>query len=85
MPNLEMAKRVIGTAGTEPEHAFHRYPKDYILYELGTWDEEHAEFDLTVAPQRHGNITEITPLREEKNSGEATVGHEAPVFNRSER
>lgn len=61
MPNLALAIRAIVSAGQEDTHPFALHPKDYILYELGTWDEEHAEFDLSVAPQRHGSVADLTP------------------------
>ncbi len=85
MPNLALAVRVIVGAGQEKDHPFSQYPEDYILYELGTWDEEHAQFDLSVAPQRHGSVKELTPVHKGEPDGEATVSHEAPVFDRSAR
>ncbi len=83
MPNLALAQRAIVSAGQEAEHPFSRHPRDYILYELGTWDEEHAEFDVRVAPIRHGSVGELTPKSEEIKDGKSPVSHEAPVFDRS--
>ncbi len=61
MPNVALAQRAIVTAGQDPEHPFAQHPSDYILYELGTWEEEHAQFDLTVAPLKHGSVKQMTP------------------------
>lgn len=63
MPNLALARRAIVKTGEDPDHAFAHHPNDYILYELGTWEEEHAEFNLTVTPIRHGSVYELTPER----------------------
>lgn len=86
MPNLALAVRAIEGAGRDPEHAFAKHPQDFILYELGTWDEEHAEFDLSVAPQRHGSVNQLRrPIETENENGEAAVSHETPIFDRSAR
>ncbi len=73
MPTLALAIRAVTTAGQEDTHPFALHPKDYILYELGTWDEEHADFDLSVAPQRHGSVYDLTPVDERS-------GHETAVL-----
>ncbi len=70
MPTFGMAVRAIVHAGQDSSHPFSQYPEDFILYELGTWDEEHAEFDLTVAPERHGSVKDLTPEhKKEAGSG----------------
>lgn len=65
MPNLALAQRAIVTAGQDPDHPFAQHPGDYVLYELGTWDEEHAEFELRVAPEKHGTVKQLTPKAEQ--------------------
>ncbi len=64
MPNLAMAQRAIVKGSEEKNHPFHEHPNDFILYELGTWDEEHAEFDLSVAPIRHGSVKQLSPVED---------------------
>lgn len=67
MPNLALAQRAIVRAGQEADHPFALHPSDYILYELGTWDEEHAEFGLSVAPIKHGSVKQLTPVHQQPN------------------
>ncbi len=95
MPNLAMAVRAIVGTARDMDHPFAQHPSDFILYELGKWDEEHAEFDLTVAPIRHGSVKQLTPVHEQSNhdlvevkpkeekNGKTPVSHETPVFDRS--
>lgn len=67
MPNVAMAQRVIIKAGSEMDHPFAQHPSDYILYELGTFDETGAEFTTTLTPIRHGSVKELTPAEETPN------------------
>ncbi len=60
MPNVAMAQRAIVKAGQDIDHPFAMHPRDFILYGLGSWDEESAEFHLTI-PEQHGSVRELTP------------------------
>ncbi len=71
MPTLALAVRAIISAGQEDTHAFALHPKDYVLYELGTWQEEDAEFILSATPVRHGSVYDLTP--KEKRTGHETA------------
>ncbi len=62
MPNVAMAQRAIIDSGQQTDHPFALHPSDYILYELGTWDDERAEFTITEVPIIHGTVKQLTPL-----------------------
>ena len=33
-----------------PDHTFNKHPEDFVLYELGTFDDNRAEFELSDTP-----------------------------------
>lgn len=46
-----VAVRSFGAAVQDTGHDFNRYAGDYTLFELGTFDEETAKFDLKTTPE----------------------------------
>lgn len=44
-PTAELAKRMFTIAANDQAHNFNKYAADYTLFELGTWDDQDAEFD----------------------------------------
>lgn len=48
--HLDVAKRAFAEAANISDHSLCKYPEDFVLYCLGTWNDETAEFQLH--PQR---------------------------------
>ena len=46
-----VALRAFTQAANDSGHDFSRYAGDYTLFELGTFDEQNAKFDLHATPQ----------------------------------
>lgn len=43
----------------DPNHDFSKYPGDFTLFELGSWDDANAKFILHDAPQSVGVLVEF--------------------------
>ena len=48
------AKRSFQDLVNDGESAFARHPEDYTLFELGTWEDSKADFDMYAAPKSLG-------------------------------
>lgn len=46
LPNRNMAVRTFTDCVNSKDHQFNRNPSDYLLVELGEWDDSSATFDL---------------------------------------
>lgn len=44
--HLDLAKRAMKEAIGIPGHSLNKWPEDYVLYCLGTWNDETAEYQL---------------------------------------
>ena len=53
------AIRAIGEAVNKPEHNFCKYAADFTLFELGSWNEVNASFDLLKTPHNLGVLIEF--------------------------
>lgn len=51
------AIRTFTEAVNDPNHPFGKYPKDYTLFHIGTYDESNGHFD-SITPQPMGNALE---------------------------
>lgn len=53
-PNTDTAIRQFTTAVRDPATEFSKYPGDYTLFHLGTFNQEKATFDLLKTPENLG-------------------------------
>lgn len=55
-----------------PEHLFAKHPEDYVLFELGSFDDSNCKFDLLPAPVSLGVaidfVQPVADIREQFNS-----------------
>lgn len=56
VPHLDVAYRAIANATANPDHPFHRNPEDYIVYQLGSWSDDTAMFQLLGEPLNLGLV-----------------------------
>lgn len=60
-------------AVNNPQSDFAKYPSDYTLFEVGSWDDANCKFDLLKTPVRIGVAIEfvkpVIPSAIEKGSG----------------
>lgn len=54
----EMLRQFID-AINNPESKFSKYPSDYTLFELGTWNDDNCEFTFLKAPIKLGVAIEF--------------------------
>lgn len=71
-----IAIREIETAVNNPEHQFGKYPQDYVLFELGTWDEEKGQCEMLSAPLSLGVTLEFKSQPEMPFAGVPLVQEE---------
>lgn len=60
-----LAVREITTCVNNPEHQFAKYPHDYVLFHLGTYDEDTATHHLNKAPMSMGVCVEYQETQPE--------------------
>lgn len=51
---VEVACRMMRALVNKPEHQFNRFPEDYVLFHLGTWDGETGTLSPLSAPASCG-------------------------------
>ena len=51
LPERGMALRTFGDALNEPKHAFGAHPEDYVLFEIGMFDDRSAILEPHTAPE----------------------------------
>ncbi len=61
MPNEALAKRAIQTSAMDINHPFAQHPGDYVLYELGDFDDTTAFIHQLAPPARICTIAELIP------------------------
>lgn len=44
LAHVDLAKRAFAEAANTPGHSLAKYPEDFFLYRLGTWNDETSEF-----------------------------------------
>lgn len=59
LPNKAVALRALTDCVNDSNHTFGKYPADYILFELGTFDESKAVFELHAAPMSIAVCSEL--------------------------
>jgi hypothetical protein len=64
-----LAVRTFSDSVQDPESPFHQHPADYTLFELGTYEDTNAKFDLLSTPKSLFVAIEfITPTLKEAQS-----------------
>jgi len=53
------AIRMFTDSVNDPNHQFNKYPDDYVLFELGSYSDETANFELYAAPVSVGVAIEF--------------------------
>jgi len=59
--------RGITEAVNDPKHDFHKYARDYTLFELGTFDDSCAMFKLLPSPKSLGVLVEFLNVERDVN------------------
>lgn len=54
----EMLRQFVD-AVNNPESKIAKYPADFVLFELGTWNDESADFSLLASPVKMGIAIEF--------------------------
>lgn len=92
LPRAAQASRIFMDCVNSKDHQFGNHPEDYTLFELGSWDDETAQYQLHDAPISLGNGVEYVRTEAElmategltnaEASAEPTsVGDESPVLS----
>lgn len=55
-PNTAMARRAIIDASADPEHMFHKHPKDFGLYHMGSFDDATGVIETIEPPLALGLV-----------------------------
>jgi hypothetical protein len=64
-----LAVRTFSDSVQDPKSPFHQHPADYTLFELGTYEDTNAKFDLLPTPKSLFVAIEfITPTLKEAKS-----------------
>jgi len=86
-----VAVRAIIDLAQDAKDPVSQHPADYILYELGTFEDHTAEIMQVTPPVRLGLVSElitnydVDSIVPKESHGEATVSDEAPVQRRTAR
>jgi len=54
MKTIGEAERALQSHVNDPEHNFSKYAEDFTLFELGSWDDATAKYELHPSPQSIG-------------------------------
>lgn len=84
LPKIEMAQRTFGDCIAAEDHQFSQHPEDYTLFDLGTYNDENAQYELYNAPHSLGNGLEYVRNQsdQDKSNGQAQpLSNEASVFS----
>jgi len=60
---IEMALRQFRAILTDPEHQFARFPEDYSLFHIGTFDSERGEVIPVIPPHSLGVAITMMPIQ----------------------
>lgn len=59
MRNSGEAIRAFETTAKDPSTQFNKYPKDFTLFEIGSWDEENGQITMLQHPKLLINAAEF--------------------------
>lgn len=58
MHTVGEAERALSDCCSDPQHNFCKFAEDFNLYELGTWNDSNAFYDLHSSPRSIGLLTQ---------------------------
>lgn len=58
--NAATAVRMVSQAVNDPAHQFNKYPEDYVLFEVGGWNQETGELESQTPYKISGCLELIT-------------------------
>lgn len=61
----EAVRAMLNTANN-PETQFHTSPEDFVLYEIGTFDDNIGEYSMYVDKKKHGSIEELQSIEKRR-------------------
>lgn len=76
MPQAGMAIRAFMDLVNDRQSSVNKHPSDYILYEIGTFDDNTAEFGSKIPPTQLGNAADFVDVR-----GASDVGDFAKIMS----
>lgn len=56
LQNEDVAIRAVGEAVNDAQHAFGKHPEDYVLYEVGGFDDSSGSLEVKVPPVSLGPV-----------------------------
>lgn len=65
-PSLGQAIRAFQTSANDPEIEIGRYPEDFVLCEMGTFDDKTGKMILNEHPKQIGRATSFTSKGKEE-------------------
>lgn len=68
LPTIPMAQRVFRSCANSEDHQFARYPADFTLFHLGTFDDESCHFSALDTPHSLGVAIEF----KDQDNGESS-------------
>lgn len=87
LPTSGMAVRTFTTCLRSPDHQFGLHPEDYTLFDLGAFDDNTAQIDLSAGTKMIGNgvmFLEPTHTPDLPDGQKTTLEHDAPVLSGAE-
>lgn len=82
VPNIGLAKRTFQSCANDHDHMFGKFPQDFTLFELGSWEADTCKFDIFNSPVSHGKAIEyVLPEDHPINQGRASIGAIHPRTN----
>lgn len=64
MASRGLALRAFSELVEDEKHAFGKHPGDYVLYEIGTWNDQEADIVLEDEPEHLGSGVEFLSIKE---------------------
>ncbi len=58
------AIRAVSDTLNDPNHQFTKHPEDYVLFFLGSFEDEHAKFSLEDTPISLAVLIELIPMKD---------------------
>lgn len=70
MQSTGQAMRVFEDTANDKDHQFGKHPEDYVLYEVGTFDDQDCSFELNKTPITLSKAIELIAAPEPVNTDE---------------
>jgi hypothetical protein len=73
------AIRAFADSITQRDHAFHKHPEDFTLFEVGTYDDVKCKFDIMSTPQPLGKALDFMQTKDIEEHIDGQVRNGAPI------